>query len=289
MQFVWSETRAWIVCALAIAAAAGCRVPSNERDWSPNQAVLPTADFDGNRVTIHNIRNTEYRTAEDYTVRHYDKTFDLEKLDSVDYLVVPFPGVPGGAHTFLSFGFDGTDYVAISVEVRRQKGAEFNPIKALIKQPELMYVVGDERDLVQLRTNHWLSDVYVYRAQASRAQMRTLLVGMLERANKLEREPEFYHLITNNCTTNIMRHINELSPNRVPYTYQVLMPAYSDRLAHRLNLIKIDENFERTKQRARINEAAYVYRDSPDFSVKIREGHPLLTKKSWETDGTIFR
>jgi hypothetical protein len=112
---------------------------------------------------------------------------------------------------------------------------------------------------------------------------------MLERANKLEREPEFYNLITNNCTTNIMRHVNELSPNRVPYTYQVLMPAYSDRLAYELKLIKIDENFERTKQEARINEAAYVYRDSPDFSVKIREGHPLLTKKSWEVDGIRLR
>jgi len=289
MRIAASKTRAWIVCALAIAAAAGCRTPTNNRDWSPNQAVLSTADFKDNQVTIHNIRNTEYRTADDYTVRHYDKTFDLEKLDSVDFLVVPFPGVPGGAHTFVSFGFDGRDYVAVSIEVRRQKGEEFNPAKSLVKQPEIMYVVGDEHDLIGLRTNYWRSDVYMYRAQASRAQMRALLTGMLERANKLAREPEFYNLITNNCTTNIMRHVNELSPNRVPYTYQVLMPAYSDQLAYKLNLIKIDENFERTRQEARINEPAYVNRDSPDFSVKIREGHPLLTEKSWETGGTRLR
>jgi hypothetical protein len=282
-------TRTTLLCALALCAAAGCRTPSNNRDWSPNQAVLPTADISGNLVTIHNIRNTQYRTANDYTVRHYDKTFDFDKLDSVDFLVVPFPDVPGGAHTFLSFGFDSADYVAISVEVRRQKGEEFNPVKSLVKQPEIMYVVGDERDLVGLRTNHWLSDVYMYRAQASREQMRALLVGMLERANKLAREPEFYNLVTNNCTTNIMRHINQLSPNRVPYNYQVLLPAYSDRLAHQLNLIKIDDNFERTKQRARINEPAYVHRDREDFSVKIREGHPLLTQKSWEGTATTIR
>jgi hypothetical protein len=283
------QTRTWIVCALALVALAGCRSASNGRTWSPNQAVLPNADFEDNQVTIHNIRNTEYRTAEDYTVRHYDKTFDLDKLDSVDFIVVPFPEVPGGAHTFLSFGFDGQDYVAVSVEVRRQQGEEFNPVKALVKQPEIMYVVGDERDLIQLRSIHWLSDVYMYRAQASRAQMRALLVGMLERANKLSREPEFYNLITNNCTTNIMRHVNELSPNRVPYTYQVLLPAYSDRLASQLNLIKIDDNFDRTRQQARINEPAYVYRERPDFSVKIREGHPLLTQKSWEAGGTTIR
>jgi hypothetical protein len=213
---VWLKTRVWVVCAAALAATASCRAPSNDRDWSPNQSVLPTAEFKDDQVTIHNIRNTEYRTADDYTVQHYDKTYDLEKLDSVDFIVVPFPGVPGGAHTFVSFGFDGKEYVAVSVEVRRQKGEEFNPVKALIKQPEIMYVIGDERDLVGLRTNYWMSDVYMYRAQASRAQMRSLFTGMLERTNKLASEPEFYHLITNNCTTNIMRHVNDLSPNRVP-------------------------------------------------------------------------
>jgi hypothetical protein len=280
--------RACLLCALAVAAAAGCRAVKDDQ-WSPNQAVLPTAEFNGNLVEIHNIRNTEYRTAEDYTVRHYDKTFDLEKLDSVDFIMVPFDGVPGGAHTFLSFGFDGRDYVAISVEVRRKQGQEFDPVEALLKQPEIMFVVGDERDLVQLRTIHWLSDVYMYRAQAPRSQMQALFVSMLKHANRLAEKPEYYNLVTNNCTTNIMRHINEVSPNRVPYTYQVLFPAYSDRLAYELKLIKVDDNFERTRQEARINEVAYVHRESPDFSVKIREGHPLLSKKSWETDGAILR
>jgi hypothetical protein len=283
------QTRAWILCALAVCAAVGCRGAGNSGDWSPNQAVLPTADFADNQVTIRNIRNTEYRTSEDYTVRHYDRTFDLEKLDSVDYIIVPFPEVPGGAHTFLSFGFDGQEFVAISVEVRRKKGEEFDPVEALIKQPEIMYVVGDERDLIQLRTIHWLSDVYMYRAQAPKAQMRALFVSMLKHANRLNEKPEYYNLVTNNCTTNIVEHINEVSPNKVPYTYQVLFPAYSDRLAHHLNLIKIDENFERTRQGARINELAYVHRESPQFSVKLREGHPLLSKKSWETDGTTLR
>jgi Domain of unknown function (DUF4105) len=281
--------RAWLVCALAVIAAAGCRGVVDSSQWSPNQAVLSTADIDGNQVKIHNIRNTEYRTSEDYTVRHYDKTFDLEKLDSVDYIIVPFPEVPGGAHTFLSFGFNGEEYVAISVEVRRKKGEEFDPVKALVKEPEIMYVVGDERDLIQLRTIHWLSDVYMYRAQAPKAQMQALFVSMLKHANRLSEKPEHYNLITNNCTTNIMEHINEVSPHKVPYTYQVLFPAYSDQLAYRLKLIKIDDNFERTKQEARINEPVYVYRDSPDFSIKIRAGHPLLTKKSWEVDGTTLR
>lgn len=284
----WRIYRAWLFCALMLLAA-GCHRATNQGEWSPNQMVLPTADFKGNEVTIHNIRNTHYRTAEDYTVEHYDKTFDMEKLDSVDFIMVPFAEVPGGAHTFLSFGFDGKDYVAISAEIRRRPGEEFKPVKSLVKPSELMYVIGDERDLIQLRSIHWLYDVYVYRAQASRAQMKSLLTSMLNRTNKLAKEPEYYNIVDNNCTTNIMRHINEISPNKVPYTYQVMFPAYSDLLAYNLGLIKVDQSFARTKQEARINEVAYIHRNEPDFSARIREGHPLLAKKSWEVDATTIR
>jgi hypothetical protein len=262
-------------------AAAGCRGPSNQGKWSPNQAVLPWAEFNGNLVTVHNVRNTVYRTADDYDVVHYDKNYDLAKLDSADFVMVPLEFVPGGAHTFLSFGFDNRDYVAISVEVRREKGEQFSPFKSLTDPYEIMYVVGDERDLIQLRSIHWLEDVYMYQAAATPAQIRALFVDMLERANKLRREPEYYDLVKNNCTTNIVRHVNRVAPGKVPYTYQVLFPAYSDRLAYHLNLIQIDGSFERTRQQARINEVAYRFRDDPEFSIKIRQyGGPALARRT---------
>ncbi len=194
-----------------MAVSAGCAA-SNEGKWSPNQAVLPWAEFDKNLVTVHNVRNTEYRTADDYTVHHEDRTYDLSKLDSVDFIMVPLEFVPGGAHTFLSFGFQDQDYVAISVEVRREKGQEFDPVKSLSDPYEIMYVVGDERDLIQLRSIYWLEDVYMYQAESPPEQMRALFVDMLKRANKLKKEPEFYNLVTNNCTTNIVRHINNVAP-----------------------------------------------------------------------------
>ena len=60
--------------------------PSNARDWQPDVAVLPSATVDGDRVTLHNIRNIAYRTATDFTPRYYDKTFDLRRLESVDLI-----------------------------------------------------------------------------------------------------------------------------------------------------------------------------------------------------------
>ncbi len=250
--------------------------PSNDRVWSKSQAVLARAEFDGNEVTIRNIRNCTYHTADNYEVKYYDKTFDLDKVDSVDFIVVPFSSIPGVGHTMLSFGFSDGQQVALSVEIRKEQGEGFDPIKGFLNQYELIYVVADERDLIGLRVNHDMSDVFLYRTRSTPEQSRQMFTNVLRRVNKLADEPEFYHTITNNCTTNIVRHINEVSPTRIHYDYRVLLPGYSDQLAYELGLIDTTESFARTKRESRVNFLAYLHRDSPDFSVKIRQRQSVL-------------
>ena len=155
-----------LICAPA--PAGGCSVlgsrPSNLRDWSPDQAVLPYAETSGDLVHVHNIRNCRYFSADSFVVQYYDKTYDLRTLETVDFIVVPFPNLPRLAHTMLSFGFDGDEHVAVSVEIRREKGETYQFLRGIMDKYELMYVVGDERDLVKLRTNYRGDDVYLYRA-----------------------------------------------------------------------------------------------------------------------------
>lgn len=251
----------------------GCQSlrPSNDRNWSADQAVLSSAEVQGDVVQMHNIRNCDYRTTDNYTVHYYDKTFDLRELKSVDFIVVPFPKLTVGAHTFLSFGFADRDYLAVSIEIRKEQGESYQPLKAILNQFEIMYVWGDERDLIGLRTNFRLNDVYVYRTRATPAQVRDLFLDVVARTNKLAREPEFYNTVTNNCTTNIRRHVNDVSQQKIPYTYQVLLPGLADRFAYDRGLLDTDASFEATKARSRVNQAAYIYRDDPDFSVKIRQ------------------
>jgi hypothetical protein len=245
-------------------------VASNDRDWEPDQARLATAEFFGNQVTVRNIRNCTYRTEDDYTVNYYDKTLDLDKLDSVDFIVIPFLEMRSIAHTMLSFGFEGRDYLVVSVEIRKERGEKYTPLGGMMRQYELMYVVGDERDLIKLRAIHRLSDVYLYRGRATPEQTRALFRDVMERVNKLAVEPEFYDTLTNNCTSNIVRHINRVAPNRVPLGLETILTGYSDRLAYDLGLLESDGTFEQTKRRARINELAYRHRESPDFSQQIR-------------------
>ena len=244
--------------------------PSNHRDWPPSLATLATAQIEGSEVKIHNIRNCRYLAEDEYVLDHYDKTFDLSKLTSVDFVVVPFKEAPSLAHTMLSFGFEDRDYVVVSVEARLEKGETYSPFLGAAQQYELMYVVGDERDLIQLRTEQRDVDVYVYRAQVQPVQVQALFVDMLERANKLARKPEFYDSFTNNCTTNIVDHVNKLDPNLLRYTYQVLLPGHSDRLAYDLGLLDRSVSFEQLKLRAHVNTRAHAFADRSDFSQQIR-------------------
>jgi hypothetical protein len=265
------------VCLLAAVLAlpaglSGCMLmrPSNTRDWTPDQAALPYAEVRDDVATVHNVRNCDYRSEADFTVRYYDKTLDLRELNSVYFVVVPFPDMPSLAHTMMSFGFADRDFLGVSVEVRREKGETYNPVLAMFNQYELTYVLADERDLIGLRSNHRLNDVYLYRAKATPDQVRSLFLDVMTRVNKLARQPEFYNTLTNNCTTNIVRHVNHLAPHKVPMDYRVLLPGYSDRLAYDLGLLDTPLSYAEAREQARVTRQAYLYRDSASFSQDIR-------------------
>jgi hypothetical protein len=243
--------------------------PSNERDWAADQAVLARAEVRGPLVTIRNIRNFRYESTDRYTPAYYDRTFDLRRLDSAWFFVEPF-GTMGAAHTFVSFGFQDRDFVAISVEIRKEKGESFDPVKGLLRRYEVMYVIGDERDLVKLRTNYRNDPVHLYRIRTTPERMRAMFLAMVGRANALAERPEFYNTLTNTCTTNLVRHVNQITPKRIPLRASVLLPATSDELAYELGLIDTTLPFEEARRRALINPSARRYAEAADFSRRIR-------------------
>jgi hypothetical protein len=280
------RTRRWFAAWLAVALAAtamatlGCRSaekvlkPSNFRDWTPEQALLPTAERQGDFVTVHNVRNCQYFAADTFLVDYYDKSFHLSDVRSVDFLMVPFESMPAVAHTMLSFELarpDGkSDHLAVSVEVRKEKNEKYNPVLGSARQFELMYVVADERDVIRQRTNYRHENVYLYRTTATPQIAQQLLADILGRVNKLSTQPEFYDTLTNNCTTNIVRHIDRVRPQRLQYDVRMILPGYSDEIAFNQGLIIPSGNFQQTRQRAYINPAAERFADAENFSELIR-------------------
>jgi hypothetical protein len=179
--------------------------PSNDRVWQADVAQLPYATIAGDLVTVHNIRNLQYRSETDYTPAYYTKTYDLRQLDSVDLYAVYWMG-PAIAHTIISFGFGGKDYLAVSIEARKERGEAYSSIKGFFRQYELIYIVADERDVIRLRTNYRKDppeEVYLYRLKGSPESARKFFLDYLKSINELVDRPQFYNTLTENCTNAI--------------------------------------------------------------------------------------
>ncbi|MDX1723820.1 MAG: DUF4105 domain-containing protein [Pseudomonas sp.] len=247
--------------------------PSNQRDWQTDVAVLPYATIDGDRVTVHNIRNFDYRSETDYTPAWYDKTFDLNKLEGVDLIASYWMG-PAIAHTFLSFAFEGGDHLAVSIETRKEKGEAYSTIKGFFRQYELFYVVADERDVIRLRTNFRQDppeQVYLYRLKGSLENGRRLFLEYLRGMNALRDKPEFYNTLTTNCTTQIWLSAR-VNTEHIPFSWKILASGYVPQyLYENGRLGEPGLSFDEVQRRALINTRANAV-DSPlDFSARIRD------------------
>jgi hypothetical protein len=233
---------------------------------------MPVARFDGSMVTVRNLCCASYRTSEDFEVTWYEDQFDLEAICSVDFVVEPFADWRGPAHTLLTFGFDDGRHLAVSVEARRETGESFAASAGLFKQYEILYVIGDERDVIGLRVNVRKHDVYVFPMRAERKQVQELFVRMLRRANELAQRPEFYHTLSNSCHMNIVRHFEDLTGRNLPPDLRVFLPGYADEMAHDLGLIDFEGTLEAARAAFRIPGPVPIVADGRDWSRRIRLG-----------------
>jgi len=247
--------------------------PSNTRDWQADVALLPRATIEGDLVTLHNIRNFDYRSETDYTPAYYDKRFELSKLEGVDLVAVYWMG-PAIAHTFVSFAFAGGERLAISIETRKEKGEGYSTVKGFFRQYELYYVVADERDVIRLRTNYRHDppeDVYVYRLQGPIENARRLFVDYLNKINALNAQPDFYNTLTTNCTTNIWLH-SLVNPEHLPFSWKILASGYVPEYLYEAGRLDTRVPFPELRQRAHVNARAQAADKAADFSRRIRAG-----------------
>jgi hypothetical protein len=266
------------IIAVLMAFLAGCSLvikPSNDRDWQPDVTVLSYAEVNGDLVTVHNIRNFDYRSETDYTPAYYNKTFDLSRLEAVDLIAVYWAG-PKIAHIMLSFGFGGNDYLAISIETRKEMGESYSTFKGFFDQYELYYVVADERDVIRLRTDFRKDppeEVYLYRLRAPIENGRRLFLEYMRRINALQEQPEFYNTLTTNCTTSIFLN-SKVNPDHIPFSWKLLLTGYVPEYLYEQNRLDTSLPYPELQKRSLINSRAQAADNAPDFSRLIREGLP---------------
>lgn len=246
--------------------------PSHNRPWRREVAVMPRATIDGDRLRITGVRNFTYRSVNDFTEHYEERELEFSHLTSVDFFVSYWHLGPV-AHTFLSFNFDNAPSLSISIETRPEVGEGFNPLASLFKQFELIYVVGDEHDLVGVRTNFRNEDTFLYHIRASPETGRRLLRVYLDRINSLADRPEYYHLLSNNCTLNMVRYANAVGRTG-SFNFRHLLNGLIDQYLYSSGRINTTLPFEELRRRSRVNDAAKAAGDAPDFSNRIRIGLP---------------
>jgi hypothetical protein len=248
--------------------------PLQNRNWRPEVAVVPRAIIDGDRVRITGVRNFDYRSRNDFTVRYEEREISLSHLKAIDFFVSYWSeGLVG--HTFLSFIFDNAPPLTISIETRPEVGEGFDPTASMFKQFELIYVVGDERDLVRVRTNYRKETVYLYRLNASDIDAPRLLLVYLDRINELAERPEWYHLLSNSCTINIIRYANAAG-REGRFDIRHLFNGLIDSYLYHSGRVDTTLPFDELRRRSLINAAAQAADDAPDFSERIRASVPTI-------------
>lgn len=246
--------------------------PTNDRIWADDVSRVAAGTIDGNRVTLNDVRDFDWRSDTDYTQRWETRSYDLDHLDSVDMIMSYWTG-PAIAHMLVSFGFDDGAHVAFSVEIRREKHEDFSEIGGFFKEFELSIIAADERDVIRVRTNVRGEDDYLYRLRMPVPAMRSLFLAYVAEANSLVHAPRFYNTITVNCTT-LVYHMVTRIVGRLPLDYRLILSGYLPEYVYGVG--GLDQRYPLRELRAlgRITDRARQADRSESFSADIRRGIP---------------
>jgi hypothetical protein len=247
--------------------------PSNKRDWQPVYARAPAALIGGDRVTLSNVRNFRYRSESDFDEIWEERKYDLAKLEGLDIFFSHWSS-PLYAHTIMSWPFSDGQYLAISVETRRRRTQQYSAIKGFFRQYELMYVAGDERDLIGVRAGIRSQDVYLYRLRVSAVAARNLLLEYFAEMNAVAARPRWYNALVANCTTTIHQRVIQAG-GKLPLTWRLFANGYLPEFLYRRGFLDTSRPFGELKALSRIGDRARAALDREDFSAVIRAGLPI--------------
>lgn len=245
---------------------------SNSRDWADETERTTAAVVNGPEVTLANVRNFDWRTVTDYTPRWENRTYNLQKLISVDLILADAP-LPAIAHPLISFGFEDGSFVTFSNEIRREKDESVSEIGGLFKQYEAAIIAADERDSIRLRTNIRGENVRLYRINIPKPAMRSLFMAYVDEANSLSETPRFYNTLMTDYTDITTEVVSRIVPE-VPLDYRLWFSATLAASIVDLNGFMPGFTLDELRNGGAITARAQAADTSPDFSRRIRADIP---------------
>lgn len=263
---------AWGLVLLGMQLAYWSMPPRQDRDWADDVARRLHPEVQGNRVILHDVRDFDWRSDTDYTVRWDTREYDLDHLASADLALSYWMG-PAIAHTLVSFGFDDGSRVVFSLEIRKERGESFSALGGFFRKFEETLVAADERDILRVRTNARGEDMYLYRLAIPRDKLRELFLGYVQRAQALDRAPRFYNTLTSNCTTVVFELARRLDPG-LPLDWRLLLSGYFAEYAYDQHALLPGYTFAQLRRAGHVTARARAAGEAADFSTRIRAGMP---------------
>ena len=272
--------------------------PQQEHDWMSEVSQRVSYERDANNpdlITLTNVRDFDWHTAEDAT-EHWDtRTIDMSKLSGVDVINSYWMG-PLIAHTLVSFRFEDDRPLAFSFEIRKENGESFSALAGFFRRYELSLIAAEERDIIYTRSNARGEQVYLFPVSSlQQHEVKSLFESYLTAADELNAKPAWYNTLTSNCTNIIFYMARIVSDDRLPWDYRIWVSGWLPNYLYNVDML--DANPEKSDQPWSMDtwyEHAYInpkvkgfdnqvnlasgvnsHENSREFSEQIRQGIPI--------------
>ncbi|HQV24314.1 MAG TPA: DUF4105 domain-containing protein [Acinetobacter sp.] len=238
-----------------------------DRDWNPEVAKQLHYEKQGDMVTLHNVRNFNWRSNEDYDIHWESRTVDLNKITGLNVIASYWMG-PKIAHTLVSFDFADQEPLVFSIEIRKEKNEEFSAFGGFFRKYELSLIASDEKDLIYTRSNIRNEQVYLFPVKMPVAERKALFIEYLNKADELHDEAKWYNTLTSNCTTLVFDMVQAINTRQLPKDYRLFASGYLPNYLYDLKAINQNYSLKEWYRLAHINPRTEQYAQQKDQSSK---------------------
>jgi hypothetical protein len=243
---------ALLLLALVVLMVVSQREPSLSRTWDEDVSILAGVEVSNDElVTLTQVRDWSYGIESISSKEYFDASFDPQDIVAMWMYEQPLDVSGLIAHTFLVFEFDESygrgQYLGLSVETRRELGEEYSIIGGALRAFEITHIWATEEDLVTRRVQYLDYPLTRYRLEIPAEYRSQIFLKMAMETQSLASAPRWYNTASNNCTSSLIKYVNESIPGAIPFHYSYMFTGRVDEYLEQLGFKGEDYSLDITR------------------------------------------